>query len=298
MIFLSALSVEHASAGILGGARDEVRDSSSSSSSSSGSSGGSSSSHDDDDDDDGFFGDLIFQLCFGWMDDDDDHYHHEPTNYELHEHGYRTDSVPYRLPPPELTEEYEPTLVGFAEYPYAHDYGGHFMADAPDFQPVGSTWRTWFEYGSDFDTIDRYSIDIWATFEGPIGFDADFNYYTEDLGAGASDELRIGDVNVLFRFIGNPDHMAFFGIGANWMNDSAGSEIGWNFTLRTEHFPGRPIHVTTDFDAGWLGEAEHYHANISAGIIWKQIEFTAGYDYRKIGSVSLKGPMFGLQLWY
>ncbi len=269
--------------------------------------------HDDDDHDDNGFGtmigivigDLISGMFTGSMSPgtfaERDYY----DGSTAHLQPYSDSSGLDRLPPTEFypvertsRPVFERTV--FAEFPYADGMDGYLLK----WDQIGATphqhsgGRIQFEYGSDFDSIDRWSASVLR--EGPLGFgiDSQWDYYTEQLPLGLQDNLHVGDVNLVFRAI-ELEHMLWrIGAGINWFDSRSVSDAGLNATVKVDYFPVQPIILSGEVDYGRVGDAEMFHGSVSVGVILNRFEVFSGYDYRKIGPVKLEGPLFGLRVWW
>ncbi len=266
--------------------------------------------HDDhDDDDDSILGSIlggvisgIFNAAVNGSDDSTtvvEHHYYDASCDHLEPYpGVERlpSSGPYPAPP--VHEEFIPGSY-FAEFPYAHGIDGYMLT----WENLGAahqqySTRVQFEYGSDFDAIDRWSAGI--LHEGPRGFgiDSQWNYYTENLGPGVQDNLHVGDVNLMFRAI-ELEHMLWrIGAGINWFDSRSMSDAGLNATVKVDYFPVQPIILSGEVDYGRVGDAEMFHGSVSVGVILNRFEVFSGYDYRKIGPIKLEGPLFGLRVWW
>jgi hypothetical protein len=84
----------------------------------------------------------------------------------------------------------------------------------------------------------------------------------------------------------------------NWLAAGGQEEYDWNSTFKFNAFPGQPWIVSGEVDYGELGSVHQVHTALSTGVNWKHGEVFIGYDYRKIGSTELHGPMLGGRLWW
>jgi len=125
-----------------------------------------------------------------------------------------------------------------------------------------------------------------------------WSYYHERLSCGCHDETVIGDFNVILRFAQNEVAHMYSGLGFRTMLDRRGDAYGFNFTYGSEWFPLRPLVVGAQFDAGTLGSAAVIHTRATIGAVYRRYEIYGGYDFLRIGSVNLQGPMVGVRLWF
>jgi hypothetical protein len=192
----------------------------------------------------------------------------------------------------------EPDMY-FTRYPYADGWRGYMMHESwVPARPRTLTGRVSLEYGSDFDDIGRWGLKALVENYGGWGAEFDWNLYVEQLAAGGTDSLHVGDINLLYRLLEAPRMQGRLGIGGNWLSDSRETALGFNSTVKVDIYPRRPLIISGEIDYGRLGGAEMFHGNVTVGAIWDRVEFFGGYDYRKIGSVKLEGPLIGLRLWF
>ena len=82
------------------------------------------------------------------------------------------------------------------------------------------------------------------------------------------------------------------------LSDRKQTDFGFNFSYGGDLFPRRPWVISTSIDAGNLGSAAVFHARGSVGAIWHGCEFFTGYDFLRVGSTNLQGPMAGVRFWF
>lgn len=158
--------------------------------------------------------------------------------------------------------------------------------------------RTTLEFGKDSRGLERTGLSILLEHQAGPGIDFQWNSYREDLGGGFTDELHFSDLNFLYRVAESEHYLVRAGLGVNILGDAYGTDAGINFTSRLDLFPVRPLAVTTEFDMGTIGDTETIHGAARVGLMLNRFELFGGYDYRRIGSIELKGPMAGLQVWF
>lgn len=246
--------------------------------------------HSDCDDDDSFLGELLGSIIGGIFEGAT--CRHRRRNRDI-QYEYDDGETP-------ISGNAHATEMYFAPYPYADGYVGYMvpsMVFLPEIPQTGSR-RIQFEFGSDFDDIDRWAVRFLLEGTSGWGLDGDWNYYTERVSPGVQDHLHVGDVNVLFRLVETERIQGRLGIGVNWFDSGSVSDVGINGTVKVDVYPVQPIIMSGEVDYGTLGDAEMFHGMVSLGVNWRRAEIFAGYDYRKIGPVKLEGPMFGVQLWW
>lgn len=62
--------------------------------------------------------------------------------------------------------------------------------------------------------------------------------------------------------------------------------------------PVKPLVISTVLDAGTLGHAGVIHARLTGGVLRSRWEAYLGYDFLRIGSVNLQGPLLGVRFWF
>ena len=187
----------------------------------------------------------------------------------------------------------------FPHYPYADGYDSYLMPD--DFfpaRPQTGAIRFAFDYGTDFDNIDRWTGRLLTETSGGIGWDIEWSHFREKFFSRPSDSLNLADANLLFRWIETPRFQMRFGGGLSALVDGFGTDLGWNLTTVADLFPNSPLIISTQLDVGEIGSASHFHGAVTSGLNWQHAEFRVGYDFRKIGGVDLSGPSFGIRFWW
>lgn len=188
----------------------------------------------------------------------------------------------------------------YLDYPY--------QVDEPFIAPVftrssiaprdRTSTRLHLEVGSDFDQIERVAASLrWETVVR-FGLEASWIHLREDLGAGRTDRLDLGDANLIFRFAQAGYGEMRTGLGVNWLADAGVREAGFNFTYSGDFYPVDPLTLSFEFDAGRVGEASRIHARATVGAVWEGVELTTGYDYERIGGVGLPTWVIGGRIWF
>jgi len=201
---------------------------------------------------------------------------------------------PWAIPIAALDDRYGP-----ADFPPAPYSGtpGHLAvySSADDLRTWGGSVSA--AYGTDFKDLDWSSVRLRLDTSSRLGLDTEWHQWVEQV-PGGHDSLATGDFNLAFRFA-QSDHMEFHtGIGINWLADSDQGDVGFNFTYGFDWFPVKPWTVSTTFDMGSLNDAGFFHGRVGLGVVWGRCEFFSGYDYHRIGAVTLDGLLVGLRLWF
>ena len=188
--------------------------------------------------------------------------------------------------------------VDFESVPYIWDMNSEWGAGQNPEQIWA--WSTQFsiDYVGDFDDLSaiggRWIVETRSRF----GIDTTFRFYEEDRGIGPSDNLTIGDANLVFRFAQGERLRMRSGIGFNWLNDEVESDFGFNFTYGGDWFPSQPWIVSTDLDLGRLGSASLVHFRATLGRQFHQAELFIGYDVLRVRNVTADGLLAGIRWWF
>ena len=73
---------------------------------------------------------------------------------------------------------------------------------------------------------------------------------------------------------------------------------GFNFHYGADVFPCEPVVVSAAVDLGNVGDAFAVHGRATAGVTRKHWELFGGYDFLRVGSTDLQGPLAGLRVWF
>ena len=179
------------------------------------------------------------------------------------------------------------------EYPRRHE-----LPDREDLANLRSwSGRVSLENGNDFDGLNRFNGQLLLETTCRFGLQTSWNYYHERIG-GCTDQLLIGDANVVFRFAQHEQMQMRAGLGVRVLNDQADTDFGFNFTYGADIYPAKPLVLSLSLDAGNLGSAGVFHGRATLGVIYSRWEIYGGYDYLRIGSAALQGPMAGMRFWF
>ena len=186
----------------------------------------------------------------------------------------------------------------FPAHPYADDLDGYLRFDGESSGTDPWALRLAVENGNDFDGINRANANFLLSTQWRVGLQGQVNYYTERLQGRGSDELYLGDLNVIVRFAQHETFQFRSGLGFNILGDDEGTELGFNFTYGADFFPAEHLVLSLSVDAGTLGSAAVVHPRATVGFILGDWELYAGWDHRWVGSTDVYGPMVGLRFWY
>lgn len=201
-----------------------------------------------------------------------------------------------------LIEEEAAQNFYFAPAPYVESPGAMiFQGDgALEPPPQSYAWATRLrtEYLDDLDRLRGYRGHLLVEHVSRFGFDAELNAWHESLPFGASDHLWTGDANVMYRFAQNERVQLRSGIGLAWLADDEQLDLGFNFTYGGDFYPIRPLVVSAELDAGWVGEAWLLHLRSTVGVVYRQVEVYTGYDYLEIGDAQVDGLVAGIRVLF
>lgn len=158
--------------------------------------------------------------------------------------------------------------------------------------------RAHFEYGSDFDAIERLGAAVRLETAVRVGLDASWSHYREELAAGGEDTLDLGDVNVVLRFAQSAWGEMRTGLGVNWFAKSPVRDAGLNFTYGGDFYLGKPSVASFEVDWGTVGAATRFHGRATIGVEWYGVEAFAGFDYESIDAVGLPSWVVGGRVWF
>ena len=193
-----------------------------------------------------------------------------------------------------------PATMYFAHYPYADGLNGYAMqSDHVPARPLTSAMQYQIAFGSDFDSVQWYTAKgFFEWSRSRFGVDTEWTYFHENLQDGTSDELHLGDINLLWRRLQTRRWLVRWGLGTGWSHDREGTAFGINSTVKVDYFPSEPWVISGEYDLGRLGHATAQHLRLGIGATWKHFELFSAYDYRRFGDVEISGPIFGLRLWW
>lgn len=201
-------------------------------------------------------------------------------------------TTPWTIPIAITADEYaEPFAI--VPRPY-HDAPYAMIRETPedDLPPVFG--RLQLDFGDDFNDLSRSGVQLLVETPSRWGVDVGWTAWREE-SATRVDRLNLGDANLVFRFAQNEDLQFRTGIGVNWLDDRAGSELGFNFTHGFDYYPKRPWVISSTFDIGTLGHAGLFHNQTTVGCQVGRCEIFVGHDYYRIGRADLSNWISGLR---
>lgn len=107
-----------------------------------------------------------------------------------------------------------------------------------------------------------------------------------------------GVANLTFRFAQNEWVQMHTGVGVRLLTDRSDTRAGVNFLYGMDVFPTKPLVFSSLVEGGTLDSAWVLHGRGTVGVLYRRYEWFGGYDFLRIGSVNLQGPVVGLRLWF
>jgi hypothetical protein len=173
-------------------------------------------------------------------------------------------------------------LVTLSVDPSARRWGGQFRG----------------EYGDNFGRLTGVGGELILETTSRFGIDTSFQHLTERLPGADDDHLNLGDCNLIYRFAQSPRAQMRMGLGANWLNDSTRTDLGFNFTYGGDFFPRKPWVLSSAIDWGTLGHAGLFRFRATGGVIVNRFEGYLGYEYLDIGSTQDNFLIGGVRVWF
>lgn len=188
----------------------------------------------------------------------------------------------------------------FPSHPYYADDAGYMLTSNGDWAdecPRSMATRFAIEYGHDLDNLQSVTGRILWEHEKRFGVDGEIRYLQEE-GDFLDDQLAIGDLNFVYRFVQSERLVMRSGVGINWLIDEHDAEAGFNFTYGGDLFPVKPLVISSEIDWGTLGDAEVFQWRGTVGAVFDHVEVYAGYRYYELEGVALDGLIIGLRTWF
>jgi hypothetical protein len=160
------------------------------------------------------------------------------------------------------------------------------------------TVRLAVEEGNDFAGLNRLGGRLFVDTTWRVGLTSNWNWYHEHLSATRDDNALISDHNLTFRFAQSEWMQMHAGLGARLWSDHAGTKTGFNFVYAAEAYPINPLVLTAQVDLGNLDSEFVVHARGTVGVQLRRFEVFTGYDFLRIGSVNLQGPLAGVRFTF
>ncbi len=199
--------------------------------------------------------------------------------------------------PPKLLERHLQPIASFPGAPYSSEGTNYLLFSA---QEPAKPWAVRFavEEGNDFQGLNRVGGRLLLDSSTRFGVAANLDHYLERCGCGRSDQLMFGDVALTYRFAECEWMQMHAGLGGRLMFGDGRTRGGFNFLYSADVFPVRPLVVSASMELGTMKEAFAMRLRASAGVQIRAVEAFVGWDWLRIGSADLWGPMAGLRLWF
>jgi hypothetical protein len=152
--------------------------------------------------------------------------------------------------------------------------------------------------GNNFNGVNRLGGHLSVDTAWRVGVTTNWNFLHERLPGGHSDEAVLGDMNLTIRVGQNDWVQVHAGAGARLLSDRRTTQGGFNFLYSADFFPVDPLVISTQVDVGNLHDSLVIHARGTIGCQIGRFELFGGYDFLRIGSVNIQGPLAGLRLWF
>ncbi len=154
------------------------------------------------------------------------------------------------------------------------------------------------EYGHDFENVHKPSGYALLSTRWRFGLESGWTYFREQSENQAiADQLYIGDINLIYRFVQIENIQMRSGAGLRLMPGEDRVDLGFNFTYGIDIYPTKPLVFSASVDIGNLGMAFLLHWRAHVGLIFWGLEIFAGGDGWLIGDVSITGLSGGLRIW-
>lgn len=200
--------------------------------------------------------------------------------------------------------------MSFLDYPYQGKFPGYLSKSLLSSEEYSNTWKDrihqspWFgrisiDDGFDFNNrVSRSTGSILLDTSDRWGFQTTWSVLAERQPCGCIDTLGLGSTNITYRYLESRRLMLRAGLGANTLIDRQGDNWGFNFHLDSDWFLKRPFIASSVFDVGTLGSSTLMHVRGTVGVNYRGWEMFGGYDWLRIGSTDIHGPLVGIRLWF
>ncbi len=185
----------------------------------------------------------------------------------------------------------------FLRFPY-DGASGYIKTEGASTQTKPFAARLDVEYVETFDSLNNYSGHLLVETAPRFGLAASASHLEEHLSNGGWDQLQIGDCNFVYRFAQGGWGEFRTGLGLNWLNDSHGTDLGFNFNYAADFYPKNPWVLSAEIDAGTLGHAGVFRFRTTLGVLFHGVEAYTGYEYTDIGRTPWNGLIAGLRFWF
>jgi hypothetical protein len=233
------------------------------------------------------------------------------VQHHHHHHHAPPPPPPAARPKPEAQPQAVFSLPRYAAFPYASGTAGHVeRVPWPTGTPAvgaGSPPGRLFsgQASTESATAGKGVLRVGAHMRlayWRLAADGNLSYIVD---RGSNEAMYLGSGNVLIAPILRPRLTWWVGGGANYMMDARPNDqgqhptrYGYNLTSSVDVFPVRPLVLSGRMDVGKLGDAPVVAGRATAGLMMNRFEVYGGYQVQRIGQDALRGPMFGLRVWF
>jgi hypothetical protein len=198
----------------------------------------------------------------------------------------------------------------FPAYPYAPGRAGYQIIDphwgeAATEDEAGNAGfpRNWAlrlsgEDGNDFRGLNRANVRLFVDMKTRLGFMTNWNFLQESDGNGHFDHTTLGDTEMTYRIAQSETLQAFTGLGFRVRTDDINTRWGFNVYYGVDWYPVQPMIVSTSLDIGSIGDQWVFHGRGTVGVAHHHFELFGGYDFMRLGTANLQGPLVGLRFWF
>lgn len=199
----------------------------------------------------------------------------------------------------ELYNDSQTTSSNFFSYPYQAGDGILNQSNSDSFVSRNQiNFQTSFWFSPANRNLDSWNGKFRLDSLSGWGGDIHWAHLREQSPGVATDSLNLIDINLTGVWLESEVFLVRSGFGINIMSDRVGTQADYNLTTSADLFPIKPVVISFEVDHGELGSIHQTHLAGTLGVSLRHVEAFAGYEYRKIGPTEIKGPMYGLRIWY
>lgn len=161
-------------------------------------------------------------------------------------------------------------------------------------------WKGRFRaaYGSNFGNRSLIHGNLHLESGAPFGIDAEANYREDHRAIYSDRRFWNGDANLIYR-LSKIRYLVFrMGLGANWLDDGDGVDLGFNTTVGFDVRLKNPWYFSTTIDWGTVHSDPLFHWQITGGLSFSRLELFVGYDFFQIRSRERKNFIAGAGFWF
>lgn len=211
---------------------------------------------------------------------------------------------------PSATDKKTTDLVLYGDYPYAAGAGGYILRRVPYWWSNPGAMRL---FSGQVSVEGTYAgRNVWGAnshFRGSmwrLGIETSHAFL---LDRPEKRGLYHGDVHFVIAPVLRPRAVWWIGFGATWADQQLPIEdrrergSGFSGTTSLDLFPVRPVVLSARINAGKIGKGslagtQVLSARATAGFMLRRFELYAGYEVKRLGDQSLRGPVLGLRTWF